>query len=216
MGYHEAMPETPEPIPAGSSRREFLDMPVAVVPAGAIFDCDGTLADTMPLHYIAWREILDPLDCPFPEELFYAWGGVSALEIMERLNRQHGLSLPAAETAHAKEENYRRLIPQVKPIEKVVAEARRLYGQCPLSVASGGMDGVVEQTLNTLGIRDLFVTIITPEQVQYGKPAPDMCLLAAERMGVAPEGCVVYEDAPAGFEAAWAAGMRAVNILRHV
>lgn len=207
------MPEPPAPIPAGDPLREFVPMPLDFTPTGVIFDCDGTLADTMPLHYVAWRETLDPLNCPFPEELFYAWGGVSALEIMKRLIQQHGLSLDPAAVAHEKEENYRRLIPTVKPIERVVAEARRLHALCPLSVASGGMDGVVDETLRTLGIRDLFVTVVTPEQVRYGKPAPDMLLLAAERMKVAPEGCIVFEDAPAGFEAAWNAGMRAVNIL---
>ena len=203
-------------LSADDPRREFVEMPLPFVPAGAIFDCDGTLADTMPLHYIAWRETLEPLGCPFPEDLFYAWGGVSALEIMHRLNRQHGLALPPEATAHAKEDNYRRLIPGVKPIEKVVAEARRLFELCPLAVGSGGMDGVVDETLRTLGIRDLFTTVITPEAVAHGKPAPDMFLLAAARMGVPSEGCVVFEDAPAGFEAAWSAGMRAVNVLRHL
>jgi HAD superfamily hydrolase (TIGR01509 family) len=195
-----------------------IPMPIDFIPAGAIFDCDGTLADTMPLHFQAWRQTLDEMVLPhvFPVEQFYAWGGVTAVEIMRRLNTQHGLDYVPEEVAHRKEETYTLLIPQVQPIEKVVAEARRLYGKCPLSVASGGMRSVVEETLQTLGLRDLFVAIATADDVQRGKPEPDVFLLAAERMGVAADGCVVYEDAPAGIEAARRAAMKAVNILHYL
>jgi HAD superfamily hydrolase (TIGR01509 family) len=193
-----------------------VSMPLPFVPAGAIFDCDGTLADTMPLHYRAWRQTLDPLGCPFPEEQFYAWGGVTAFEIIERLNDEHGLAMPVEATGLAKEENYRRLIPRVQPIPAVVAEARRLATLCPVAVASGGMREVVEETLRTLGLADLFPVLSTADDVLRGKPEPDVFLVAAKRLGVSPEGCVVYEDAPAGLEAARRAGMRAVNVLLYL
>jgi beta-phosphoglucomutase family hydrolase len=195
-----------------------IAMPIDFIPAGAIFDCDGTLADTMPLHYRAWRETLDGYSLPhvFPESQFYAWGGVTAVEIMRRLNAQHGLTLSPEEVALQKEETYSHLIPQMKPIEKVLAEVRRLRGKCPLAVASGGMHVVVEETLHTLGIRDLFDAVATADDVSRGKPEPDVFLLAAERMGVPASECVVYEDAPAGLEAARRAGMKAVNILDYL
>lgn len=193
-----------------------VPMPLAEIPAGAIFDCDGTLADTMPLHFKAWSEILNGWNCPFPEEQFYAWGGVTAKEIVARLNAQHGLAMPVDETAHVKEELYRTLIPQVQAIPAVVAEVERFYGKCPLAVASGGMLSVVEETLNALNLRHYFDALATSDDVTHGKPAPDVFLVAAERIGVAPEGCVVYEDAPAGLEAARRAGMKAVNILLYL
>src|SRR5690349_18061577 len=92
-----------------------IAMPIDFIPAGAIFDCDGTLADTMPLHYRAWRETLDGYGLPhvFPEVQFYAWGGVTAVEIMRRLNAEHGLTLPPEEVALQKEETYSHLIPQM-------------------------------------------------------------------------------------------------------
>jgi len=193
---------------------DFLPIPLPVVPAGAIFDCDGTLADSMPLHYVAWHQTLEPLGLPFPEEQFYAWGGVTAREIIVRLNAEHGMSVPPGETAHAKEMAYAVLISQMKPLTKVVAEARRLNRLgVPLAVASGGMNSLVEETLRVLGIRDLFQTVAAAEDVQNGKPAPDVFLLAAERLGIPPEDCVVFEDAPAGFEAARRAGMRVVNVI---
>ena len=181
-----------------------------------IFDCDGTLADTMPLHYIAWREILDPLGCPFPEEQFYAWGGVTAVEVIERLNREHGLTIPAHQTADIKEAAFAKLLDGVKPIPAVVAEAQRLFGQCPLGVASGGITSLVNQTLVSIGIRDLFGAVATVDDVKHGKPAPDMFLLVAEKLDVDPKTCIVYEDGPAGMEAAWAAGMQVVDVRKFI
>lgn len=195
-----------------------VPMPIEFVPAGAIFDCDGTLADTMPLHYVAWRETLDRrglLDI-FPEDQFYAWGGTPAKEILDRLNLLHGLSLDAVAVAHEKEEDYFRLIPQVQPIPVVLEEVRRLRELCPVAVASGGARFVVEETLKILGIADWFGVVTTSDDVVHGKPAPDVFLLAAERLGVLPTACVVYEDAPAGFEAARRAGMRAVDITQYL
>ncbi len=194
-----------------------ISMPISFIPTGAIFDCDGTLADTMPLHFRAWRETLDRHRLPeiFPEDQFYAWGGTPAKEILDRLNTLHGLSLDAVEVAHEKEEDYFRLVPQLQPIPFVVEEAKRLYGKCPLAVASGGARFVVEKSLNLLGIRHLFAVLTTSDDVEFGKPAPDVFLLAAKRLGVEPTECVVYEDAPAGFEAARRAGMKAVDITRY-
>ncbi len=192
-----------------------LDLPLAAIPKAAIFDCDGTLADTMPLHYGAWRQTLDTLGFPtfFPEEQFYAWGGVTAKEITSRLNAIHGTQMDPEAVAYSKEMLYRKLIPSVKPIEKVVAEAKRFYGKCPIAVASGGMRVLVLETLETIGVSDLFEIVVGSEDVRAGKPDPEVFLTAACRLGVEATDCVVYEDAPAGLEAARRAGMRAVNIL---
>jgi HAD superfamily hydrolase (TIGR01509 family) len=195
-----------------------IPMPIAVIPAAAIFDCDGTLADTMPLHYRAWRETLNRHGLPhiFPEDQFYAWGGTPAKEILDRLIVLHDLSMDAVAVAHEQEEDYFRLVPELQPIPLVVEEAKRLYGKCPLAVASGGARFVVERSLDLLGIRHLFSVMTTSDDVEFGKPAPDVFLLAAERLGVEPTECVVYEDAPAGLEAARRAGMKAVDITRYL
>ena len=199
------------------TNRHLLTLPYDFVPGAAIFDCDGTLADTMPLHYRAWCDTLAPTGCPFPEEIFYEWGGVTAEEIVERLNALQGHTMDPPGTAHAKEHLYRTLIPQVGPVAAIVAEARRLHAAgCPLAVASGGMRVMVKETLETLGIRPLFQTIVAAEDVRRGKPDPEPFLLAAERLGVAPGECVVYEDSPAGLEAARRAGMRAVDVRPHL
>lgn len=209
IGYDRRMSSFPPP--------ELIPMPVTPFPLGAIFDCDGTLADTMPLHYMAWRETLDPLGCPFPEEQFYAWGGVTAREIILRLNAEHGMNMDADAASHAKEMNYRILIPGVQPIIPVVAEARRLQeAGVKLAVASGGMRSLVEETLATLRLSEIFPLVVGSGDVERGKPEPDVFLKAARLIGVAPQDCIVYEDAPAGLEAARRAGMKAVNVLDYL
>lgn len=178
-----------------------------------LFDCDGTLADTMPLHYRAWRATLDPLGCPFPEELFYALGGTPTDKIVELLNGRNGTALPPVETAVAKEQTFLAMIPQVRPVEATLAVARAAHARgLPLAVASGGFRPVVEQILTALGIREWFGAVVGGDEVARGKPAPDTYLEAARRLGVAPAACLVFEDTRIGLDAAAAAGMTAVFV----
>lgn len=190
--------------------------PLPFLPVAAIFDCDGTIANTMPLHYRAWNAVLAEVNCPFPEETFYAWGGVTTNEILRRLSVQHNLPLDIKAVAHAKEEAYRAILPGVTPLLPIIEEARRFSGVVPIAVASGGLRDLIETTLEALQIRSLFQAVVTADDVTHGKPAPETFLLAAERLGVRPEDCVVYEDSPTGFEAAFRAGMRAVDVRPYV
>ncbi len=184
--------------------------------AGYIFDCDGTLADTMPLHYVAWVETLRPLGCDFPEDLFYSLGGVPATGVVEYLNAHLGQRLPVAATAEHKEALFERMIPQVRPIVPVVEFALSLSGRRPLAVGSGGYKPIVVATLEALGIRQHFQAIVTCEDVENGKPAPDTYLLAAEQLAVPPAECLVFEDTLLGVEAATAAGMQSVLVASRV
>ncbi len=193
-----------------------LPLPYDFVPGAAIFDCDGTLADTMPLHYQAWTASLAPHGVPFAEDMFYEWGGVTTRDIVLRLNALHGSALDPDAFTHAKEEAYALLIPQVKVLALIEAEVKRLHGKCPLVVASGGLRPIIESTLDTIGLRAYFDAVVTSEDVARGKPEPDIFLRAAERAGVAPADCVVYEDSPSGLEAARRAGMRAVDVRPYV
>ena len=182
-------------------------------PYGAlIFDCDGTLADTMPAHYKAWVASLRSFGADFSEEKFYAMGGMPTAAIIEALNQEFGYTLDIEKTHHDKERRYIEMLQQITEIKAVADIARASYGHTPIAVASGGIRHVVEQTLTTIGLRPLFEVIVTTEDVAHGKPAPDVFLLAAERVGVAPADCVVYEDGDLGLEAAARAGMRAVDV----
>jgi len=179
---------------------------------GAIFDCDGTLADTMPLHYRAWCEALARQGASMSEALFYELGGVPTEEIVRILNARHGIALDAKATAAAKEALYVTLLPCATPVEPVVALVREYQGRYPLAVASGGIRALVDRTIAALGLDGCFQAILTAEDVARGKPEPDLFLLAAERIGVRPERCVVYEDSDLGLEAARRAGMLGVDV----
>ena len=181
-------------------------------PHGIIFDCDGTLADTMPLHWRAWQVILTRHRLHFPEYRFYSLGGVPSRDILKMLGAEQGRALDHLAVAHEKEAAYLPLIDQVEPINAVVAIAREYFGKVPLAVASGGNHSVIEQVLTHLVIRQLFTAIVSSEDVVNQKPAPDIFLEAARRIGVAPQFCRAYEDTDVGLQAIRAAGMEAVDV----
>ena len=177
-----------------------------------IFDCDGTLADTMPTHYEAWCSALGEHAREFSEAMFYELGGVPTSRIVEIINERHGYSLPVAETVERKEALFLKLSSTIAAIEPVVSLAKKYYGVKPLAVASGGHRRIVMNTLRALGIADLFQAVITAEDYRRGKPSPDPFLEAALRLDVRPERCLVFEDTATGIAAATAAGMQSVLV----
>jgi len=181
-------------------------------PKGLVFDCDGTLVDTMPMHYRAWQNIAVRHGFLFPEERFYALGGVPSRDIAKTLGREQGVALDPLAVAKEKEAEYLALIELVEPIHSVVAIAGAHFGKIPMAVASGGTRRVIEKVLTRLGIRHLFNAIVTSEDVVNQKPAPDMFLEAARRIGVEPQFCRAYEDTDLGLQAIRAAGMEAVDV----
>jgi beta-phosphoglucomutase family hydrolase len=180
--------------------------------AAFIFDCDGTLADTMPTHFKAWQAALGKAAIDFPEAMFYELGGVPTARIVEILNERHGYSMPIQETVAQKEHLFLEMSSQIAAIEPVVALAREWHGRKPLAVASGGHRRIVLSTLKALGIANLFQAIVCSEDYLRGKPHPDPFLEAARRLGVAPEKCLVFEDTRTGVQAATAAGMASVLV----
>ncbi|MEO6053901.1 MAG: HAD family phosphatase [Chthoniobacterales bacterium] len=179
---------------------------------GHIFDCDGTLADTMPLHFRAWTRVMKEFGGEFPEDLFYSWGGTPTVKIVSQLNEKFGSAMDAKATAAQKEVYFRELIPETKPILPVVEIARALRGKVKMAIASGGFRHLVVETLDALNITDWFDVIVAAEDYEHGKPSPDPFLLAAKKLGVEPGQCIVYEDSPLGIQAAKAAGMDYVFI----
>jgi beta-phosphoglucomutase-like phosphatase (HAD superfamily) len=187
---------------------------------GYIFDCDGTLADSMPAHYHAWTAALtDRLGRPateFTESMFYHFGGMPARHIVERLNKDFGWNLPVEETAHEKEMCFLQRLSEVQPVSEVVAVLKSLGVAAKVVVASGGQTDIVLDTLKNAGIPvgpdQIVKKVIGSDQVKRGKPDPDLFLHAAEVLGVPPARCLVFEDAEPGFVAAKAAGMRYIDV----
>lgn len=183
-----------------------------MTPKAIIFDCDGTLADTMPLHWRAWQMIAQRHDLHFPEDRFYSLGGVPSRDILKMLAEEQGRSLDHIAVAHEKEELYLPLMAEVEPIHAVVEIARAHHGKIPMAVASGGTEPIIHQVLEHLKIRHLFDAVVTSEMVKRQKPAPDIFLEAARRIGVDPKFCRGYEDTDLGMTAIRAAGMDAVDV----
>ena len=147
-----------------------------------------------------------------PEDRFYSLGGVPSRDILKLLSAEQGVALNPLAVAREKEAEYLPLIAQVEPINTVVGVAREYYGKIPLAVASGGTKRIIEQVLEHLGIRSLFQAIVTSEDIVNQKPAPDIFLEAARRIGVPPQFCRAYEDTDLGMQAIRAAGMEAVDV----
>jgi beta-phosphoglucomutase-like phosphatase (HAD superfamily) len=177
-----------------------------------IFDCDGTLADSMPAHHRAWLEILRPYGMDFPAERFYALGGVPTRLIADILFGEAGKTVDLAAVVRAKEDAFLTALAEITPITRVVAIAAAARGRQPMAVASGGRRPIVERTLRQIGVLDWFPVVVTAEDSARPKPEPDVFLEAARRLGVAAAACTVYEDTVHGLEAARRAGMRAVDV----
>ena len=181
-------------------------------PKGLIFDCDGTLANTMPLHWRAWQLITQRHNLHFPEDRFYALGGVPSRDILKMLAQEQGRSFDHIAVAQEKEEAYLPLMAEVEPIHAVVEIAKEHHGKIPMAVASGGTQKIICDVLEHLKIRHLFGAVVTSEMVKHQKPAPDIFLEAARRIGVDPKQCRAYEDTELGLQAIRAAGMEAVDV----
>lgn len=183
-----------------------------IVAKALIFDCDGTLADTMPLHWRAWQVITKKYGLHFPEDRFYALGGVPSRDILKMLSQEQGIPLDHIAASKEKEAAYVPSIPQVREIAEVVNIARKHLGILPMAVASGGTRTHISEVLTHLGIRQFFQAVVTSEDVTRQKPAPDIFLEAARRLGVDPRFCRAYEDTDLGLEAIRSAGMEAVDV----
>lgn len=148
----------------------------------------------------------------FTEDRFYALGGVPSRDILKTLAEEQGMHLDHLAVAKEKEAAYLNFLEHVEPIELVVQVAHAHHGKLPMAVASGGTRSVIEKVLRHLQIRDLFHAVVTSEDVTRQKPAPDVFLEAAKRIGVDPAHCRAYEDTDLGLEAIRAAGMQAVDV----
>ena len=177
-----------------------------------IFDCDGTLADTMPLHFVAWQNVLTDYGFAFDEDLFYSLGGQPTDRIIDKLSSEQNISVDVMKVTEEKENAFLDLIDQVQPIESIVNIAKQYKGKLPIGVGSGGQRAVVRQILQVLEIESLFECVVVSEDTQRHKPEPDVFLEVASRLSVDPVGCLVYEDADLGVEAARRAGMQCFDV----
>ncbi len=190
-----------------------LELPVDGFDA-IIFDCDGTLVHSMPAHFAAWCEALAYYGAAnvFQEDVFYAMGGRPTKDIVVELNSEYGLKLDPEAVAMKKREAFLSHLDSLEPVDEVVEFARAHRGRVPMGIATGGTRLVIEKTLQAVGISDLFDEVVSADDVQAGKPDPEVFLKAAALLGVEPGRCLALEDAPSGIMAAQRAGMQVIAV----
>ena len=189
------------------------DQPELIASAeGLVFDCDGTLADTMPLHFIAWRDALNRKNIEFSEDRFYLMAGQPTVQIVKVLLAEQGISGDPDLIAHEKELGFLNVLDQVQPIEPIVEIARQYRATKRMGVGSGSNHDVVLKVLKHIGMEGFFDAVVGAEATERHKPEPDVFLEVAKQIGVSPEKCRVYEDADLGVEAARRAGMTCFDI----
>lgn len=179
---------------------------------GLVFDCDGTLADTMPLHFIAWRETLNNHGVEFSEDRFYAMAGQPTVEITKILLQEQGVAGDPHAISSEKETSFLNVLHQVEPIQPIVNIAKHYRATKRMGVGSGSNHAVVLQVLEHIGLTDFFDGVVGAEGTEKHKPEPDVFLEVARQIGVEPAKCRVYEDADLGIEAAKRAGMSCFDI----
>ncbi|MEW2430104.1 HAD-IA family hydrolase [Micromonospora sp. NPDC047644] len=190
-----------------------MSLPLPPGPFAAyLFDCDGTIVDSMPLHYLAWQRALEEWACEFPEDLFYAWGGRPTADIIVALNEQQGLTMPVEAVVERRESYYQELLPQLAAVPEVLAHIHDAHRRVPFAVVSGSTRASVTASLDALGLLDRFDVLVCADDYTRAKPDPEAFLLAAQQLGVPPESCLVFEDTDLGIQAATAAGMASVRV----
>ena len=180
-----------------------------------IFDLDGTLADTMPLHYKACQLVCNEKGFDFPEDYFYQEAGKPTIEVFQNLMIKLGKDLDGEILGKAKEKQFLDLISEVTPLKMVADIAQSHKGKIPMAIGSGGQRYSVELTLDVIGYTGFFDSIVSCDDVSNYKPSPDTFLKCAEEMGVEPKDCIVFEDGDPGIKAAKTAGMMVVDVREY-
>jgi len=191
--------------------------PVLALPPGEfaayLFDCDGTVVDSMPLHYLAWRQAVAEWGGEFDEQLFYAWGGRPVADMVSDLNSQQGLSMPLEAFTRRREDLYRAMLPQLTAVPEVLRVIKEAHGRIPFALVSGGARDSVTGSLTAVGLLDRFDVMVCAEDYYKPKPDPEAFLVAARLLGVPPKDCLVFEDTDMGIQAATAAAMASVRVI---
>ncbi|MEM6643414.1 MAG: beta-phosphoglucomutase family hydrolase [Bacteroidota bacterium] len=182
-----------------------------------IFDLDGTLADTMPAHRAAWVKTAAFFGAEMTEEMVQAWAGMASYKIAGMLSEKFNLALVPEEVSKKKAEYFFELQGSgVDPVAPLCDLAKANFGKLPMGVGTGSRRANAEKILSSLGIREIFDSLVTADDVINHKPSPDTFLKCANQLGIAPADCQVFEDADFGVRAAKSAGMKVVDIRNYL
>lgn len=177
-----------------------------------IFDLDGTLSDSLPVHMATWNTLGETFGFIFEDRIVHEMTGMPTIAFAERLVNENKLSITPEELVKLKQKAFWDSVGLIKPVELVVEIVKKYHGKLPMAVGTGASRRSALLQLDTLGLTDYFEAIVTADDVDNHKPHPDTFLVCAEIMGVAPEHCQVFEDGILGMEAARSAGMMITDV----
>ncbi|MGQ7869400.1 HAD family hydrolase [Sunxiuqinia sp. sy24] len=179
---------------------------------GLIFDLDGTIADTMPIHYIAWKNAAARYGIDFTIELFEQLAGIPLYPTVEKLNELFNKNIDPQEMGDSKEQEYEDNMHKAQPIEAVMDVIREYHGKLPMAIGTGGCRALSRKAMHIIGVDHYIDKLVSADDVSKHKPHPETFLKCAELIGVAPEDCLVFEDGVLGIQAAQKAGMQVVDV----
>ncbi len=177
-----------------------------------IFDLDGTLSDSLPVHIASWHAVCEKLNCTFDDRILVEMTGAPTIAFAERIKREQNLQIDAEELVAMKQQEFRQNIKQIKPHDAVIELMKNAHGQIPMAVGTGASRTSAMLQMEELDIADLFDFIVTADDVERHKPEPDTFLKCAELMGFEPQYCQVFEDGELGMQAAQTAGMLLTDV----
>ena len=179
---------------------------------GLIFDFDGTIVDSMPVHFLSWKAAFGAFDARFTETFFYDHAGFSLIDVVKAYNREQGTSLSPEAVVAKKDAAHAAYLDRTRPIPVVVDLIERYHGRLPMAVATGNSRRLTEPLMEKLNLTRFFDGVVFGEDVENSKPHPDCFIEAARIIGVPPQRCEVFEDGDPGIEAARRAGMKVTDI----
>ena len=177
-----------------------------------IFDLDGTLSDSLPVHIASWHVVCRRLNCTFDERILVEMTGMPTISFAERIKREQNLEVNAEEIVKMKQQEFWNNINRIKPHDAVVKLMKDAHGKIPMAVGTGASRQSAMLQLKELGIAHFFDVIITADDVQLHKPEPETFLQCAQKLNVEPQFCQVFEDGELGMFAAQAAGMLLTDV----
>jgi len=177
-----------------------------------IFDLDGTLSDSLPVHIASWHAVCGKLNCTFDERILVEMTGAPTISFAERIKREQNLDIDPEEMVAMKQQEFRKNINRIKPHDAVIELMKSAHGKIPMAVGTGASRTSAMLQMQELEISDLFDFIVTADDVERHKPEPDTFLKCAELMNIAPQYCQVFEDGELGMQAAQTAGMLLTDV----
>lgn len=177
-----------------------------------IFDLDGTLSDSLPVHIASWHTVCEKLNCTFDERIVVEMTGMPTISFAERIKKEQNLQVDAKEIVRMKQLEFRRNINRIKPHAAVISLMKKSFGKIPMAVGTGASRQSAMLQMKELMIDRFFDVIVTADDVDRHKPDPDTFLKCAQLLNVVPEYCQVFEDGEMGMQAAHTAGMLLTDV----